>query len=87
MFDQYPCDYQQEYMLVKGPDFVSLDTESILLTTPTKTGEYEIEVCSQISNSLMTKECLSFQITVVEKPKDKKILVINEPEFIANLSD
>lgn len=75
-FSQYPCNYDQTYTVtlkdkttgaeVELPAFMTPDGEIIILDSPTNNdvGEYEVTVCSTISNSLQTTECVDFDLNV-----------------------
>lgn len=69
------------------PSFITPEGEVIFID-PSKIndiGEYEVKVCSTIENSLLTTECISFEITVLPIPDGKTYTT--EPEFMVNLSD
>ena len=96
-FDQFPCDYPQEYTVtvidketgfeIDIPAFINPDGEIILIEIPENRdiGEFEVIVCSKIYNFYETESCIDFDITVVPEPSNKTYT--EEPEFLLDVVD
>ena len=96
-FDQFPCDYPQEYTVtvidketgfeIDIPAFINPDGEIILIEIPENRdiGEFEVIVCSKIYNFYETESCIDFDITVVPEPTNTTYT--EEPDFLLDVVD
>ena len=50
-------------------------------------GSYEIKVCSQIANSLYTKACTEFNVTVAEPEEATNGTALEKPDWSVRLED
>ena len=95
--NQEPCTWNQTYeIIIIGPDgkteilpaYIDQDGTILIINPPENTdiGNYDIQICSQIDNSLSTRECTDFEI-VIEPVGGANITVTFKPDWLVNLQN